>query len=283
MGKIKLEVSTLGIDEALQGVSTDPFTTSGQPTYTGLRVPPVLSTSSKPSTQPRYLFNLANINFKDGLCLRGIRQGYTLGMDANEGVLPERPIELWAKTPTFRFVDGNISWHLVLERQTVKERIPSTDTQNWSYLRSDASAMLYQTFVNTNVDPNTGAPLFYMSGLTAYTPPDLTGQLESVAGLGNIHDLRFPWFNENAWFGFGDDGILIEGRGRLTLYASVLQTNPNNRGNPSLTMTNLSSGGMPEEAFIQDYTVSGGEEEPSLGPMYWRIMGALLIEKGEDS
>ena len=280
MARIKIEVSTLGIDEALQGVSTDPFTTSGQPTYTGLRVPPVLNNLISPSTtppQPRYLMNLASVKFQSGLWLRGIRQGYTLGIDANQGTPPEYPIELWAQTPTFRFPDGNISWHCVIERQrSPKEQNPSTDTQNWSFLRSDTPAMLYQTFVNTNVDPNTGAPLFYMKGLTHYDPPDLTQQLESVGGLGNIHDLRYPWDSDRAWSAFGDEGIWIHGDGRLSLYASVLQTNPATRGSPTMTMTTLSSGGLPEEAFIQDYTAT--VSELVIGPIYWRIMGALLVE-----
>jgi hypothetical protein len=137
--------------------------------------------------------------------------------------------------------------------------------------------MLYQTFTNSNVDPTTGAPLFYMLNLTAYTPPDLTALLEPVGGLGNIHDLRFPWDSANAWHSFGESGVDIAGGGRLSLYASVLQTNPNTRGVPTLPVVpSLSNNTTPEEAFIQAYTVTG---EPNLGPNFWRIMGALLVEK----
>jgi hypothetical protein len=220
---------------------------------------------------------LANVPFSNGIKILGLRQGYTLGIDANEGTLPERPIELFARTPTFRFPDGNISWHVLVDRQPQRKvSIPSTDTQNWAFKQADSPAMLYQSFTNSNVVAATGAPVFYMKGLTSYVPPDLTASVESVAGLGNIHDLRFPWDSDRAWSAFGHGGYEVTGKGRLCFYASVLQTNPNTRGAPTMTMTNLSSSGMPEEAFIQDYTAVVAEV--GIGPIFWRIMGSLLVE-----
>lgn len=277
--RLRVEVSTTGVDEALQGVSSDPFSTSGYSTSTGLRIPAVLSGSSTPATQPRYLFCLASLTFQDGIKLLGIRQGLTIGVDANEGSPPERVVECWVKTPNFRFVDGNVSWHLVIENQPQRnQNIPGTNAQNWVKLQSDSPAMLYQTFTNSNTTA-TGAPVLYIDGLTAYAPPDLTQSWQPVAGLGNIHDLRFPWDSGNAWKSFGEGGVPIEGGGRLSLYASVLQSNPATRGSPTIEVTNLSSNAAPEECFIQNYSYGGEEEEPAGGPIFWRIMGALLVEK----
>jgi hypothetical protein len=275
--RLRFEVSTTGIDEALQGVSADPFPTSGYSTTTGLRIPAVLSVTETPATQPRYLFSLASITFQNGIKLLGIRQGLTIGVDANEGVGVERPLEMWVKTPTFRFVDGNVSWHCVIEPQPqISQAMPTTNAQNWVKSQSDNPAMLYQSFFNTNLT-TTGAPVLYIEGLTAYTPPDLTRGWQPVAGLGNIHDLRFPWDSPSAWHAFGDHGIDIEGGGRLSLYASVLQSNPATRGSPTILPTNLSAYACPEECFIEDFSTT--PDEIPLGPVFWRIMGALLVEK----
>lgn len=276
--RLRVEVSTTGIDEALQGISSDPFSTTGYSTYTGLRIPAVLSADATPTNQPRYLFCLASLTFQNGIKLLGLRQGLTIGVDANEGSPPERPVECWVKTPTFRFEDGNVSWHLVVEPnpQISQEMVP-TNAQNWVKLQSDNPAMLYQTFANSNVTVS-GAPVNYIEGLTAYVPPSLTVGWQPVAGLGNMHDLRFPWDSGNAWHSFGENGVDIEGGGRLSLYASVLQSNPATRATSTLTPTSLSSNAAPEECFIKDFSY-GGEEEPLGGPVYWRIMGALLVEK----
>jgi hypothetical protein len=276
--RLQLEISSTGIDEALQGVSSDPFPANGYGTSTGLRIPAVLAVGSTPVTQPRYLFCLASTTFQDGIKLLGIRQALTLGVDANEGVAPERPIEMWVTTPDFRFVDGNVSWHLVIENQLARSQsMPATNAQSWAKLQSDSPAMLYQTFTNSNIT-TTGAPVLYIDGLTAYTPPDLTTGWQPVAGCGNLHDIRFPWNSASAWRSFGENGLEIEGGGRLSLYASVLQSNPATRGQPTLVPSSLSSNACPEECFIQDFTTVR-EEDPTLGPVFWRIMGSLLVEK----
>ena len=277
MSKVRLEVSTYGIDEALQGFSSDPFVSAGNlAVYTGLRIPPVLPSDTGPMSRPRYLFNLASVKFLSGIRVLGMRQGVTLGMDANLGTPPLRPIEQFVETPTFRFVDGNISWHLMIDRENRVEKKPATDASNWTFLQSTSPSMLYQTFTNTKINPQ-GAPLEYMVGLTAYSPPAFSQIGDAVAGLGNIHDLRYPWDSASVWRDLGDGGLFIDGGGRLTLYASVLQTNPATRGSPSHTMTNISSSNLPEESFLQDYSVAG-PGEVQLGPIYWRIMGALIVE-----
>jgi hypothetical protein len=276
--RLRLEVSTTGVDEALQGVSSDPGPASAYSTWTGLRIPAVLNAAETPATQPRYLFCLASLTFQDGIKLLGLRQGLTIGCDANEGTLPERPMEAWVTTPTFRFVDGNVSWHCVVERQPkIIQGQPNTSTQNWQKLQSDGPAMLYQSFTNSNVNPATGAPIVYSLGLTAYQPPALSGTWEELAGASNMHDIRFPWSSSTAWSSFGPEGVDILGAGRLSFYASVLQSNPLTRGLPTLSPTSLSSNAAPEECFIKDFSTVIAEN--NLGPVFWRVMGALLVEK----
>ncbi len=278
MAKVRLEVSTTGFDEALQGITSDPFSGSGTPTATGLRIPVTLP-SDGPPAQPRYLFNLASLTFQNNVRLMGIRQGLTIGVDANQGTPPEWPTECWVKTPTFRFVDGNVCWMLLREKNPQQtQQKPVTDAANWAKTQSDSPAMLYQSFTNGNVTA-TGAPVVYFEDLQNYAPPAFEGYaqtFETVAGLGNFKDLRFPWDSTDAWQAFGSEGILLEGSGRLTLYASVLQTNPATRGVPTQSVTNLSSNAAPEECFIKDFTATVGERR--VGPNYWRIAGALLVE-----
>jgi hypothetical protein len=268
----RFEVATSGLDEGLQGISSNPFTNSGFSNYTGLRVPPVLNRTILPGQQPRYLFQLCSRRITSPTRIVGLRQGLTIGVDANGGTPPERPMEMFVRTPTFRFVDGNVSWHLVHETAPdITVTSPTSNTQNWAFFGSDSPAMLYQTFSNSNINPVTGAPVIYNVGLTAYTPPQPSQQWIPLGNLGCFNDIRFPWDRV-----VDDLDILVDGNGRISLYASVLQSNPAERGNPANPVTNLSAYAAPEEAFIEDLTFS--VDEVNDGPVYWRIMGGIVFE-----
>jgi hypothetical protein len=269
VGKKRYEVSTLGVDEALQGLSSDPFAPQGFTSYAGLRVPLVLPGVIQ-TAMPRYRFLLATRKFNTRTKIVGLRQGITIGCNANIDAPPERPIECNVVTPGFRFDDGNVSWHLVKEEQVDRAFIrPTTDTQSWAFMQSESPAMLYQTFTNSNVNPQTGAPIYYNLGLTAYSPPKTGDNWRHIAALGNFHDLRFPWNSANGW---DELDIQVDGSGRISLYATVLQTNPATRNQGSVVVTNLSSTACPEEAFIQDMTAQGARV------VYWRIFGAIVFE-----
>jgi len=267
VGAKRYEISTLGIDEGLQGLSSDPFAPTGFTSYAGLRVPVVLPGVSQ-ANMPRYRFLLATRRYNGKTKIIGIRQGLTIGCDANAGTPPERPLECNVTTPGFRFSDGNVSWHLVKEEQADRNFIrPQTDTESWAFMQSESPAMLYQTFTNTTVNPQTGAPIYYPLGLTAYTPPATGTHWRHIAALGNFHDLRFPWNSPEAWDTLN---IEVEGSGRISLYATVLQTNPATRSNGSNTVTALSSTACPEESFIKDLS--------AVGVVYWRVFGSLIFE-----
>ena len=139
---------------------------------------------------------------------------------------------------------------------------------------SQVPAMLYETFTNSNVDPLTGAPAYYPVGLTAYTPPALTAW-QPIAGLGNLKDVRFPWEAPTDSQGIREE---VEGSCKISLYASVLQTNPLTRLQPVLpaVASTYPPGLSPESAFINSL-VSGGRSRV----IFWRVFGSILFEDSE--
>jgi hypothetical protein len=262
----RFEVSTVGIDEALQGLSTDPFG-SAYPSVTGLRVPAFVNT---PTT--RYLFLLATrqVNAKESVRLRGWRQLLKLGVSPAAESVPSRPLELEVVTPDFRFPDGNVSWHLVREPMyTVDQTRPNTDLPNFAYQTADNSALLYQSYTQSV------ASGFYMLNLTAYVPPTgRRGQWEPLANLGNVHEIRTPWRTPEAWDSLNE---YVQGPCRVSLYATVLQTNPATRPAAVFPSPLINSGIPPEEAFTVNMQTGGGDT-PVTGVIYWRIAGALIFE-----
>jgi hypothetical protein len=263
-------VTTSGLDETLQGISTDPYGAI-LPSALGLRIPSVLNAGIVVPNQPRYLFLLASrILERDKTVIRGIRQGLTIGLNRSATANRVLPYEFPVTSPWWRFPDGNVSWHLVREpNDGFNPQHPLTDAPSWRYLESDQSAMLYKgaTFAAGTFDPATGAPLFYANGLTAYTPPDFqASQRAPIGNLGNVKGIVYPW---NAT---SDDKlkIVVNGNCRISLYASVLQTNPATRLTATaLTVANeFSSGISPEDAFVANFSAA----------QYWRIYGAILFD-----
>lgn len=282
--KRRFELSTSRLDDALIGMSSDPFG-GGGPQSVGLRIPPVLPGDTGPLTRPRYLFCLATrVITKEGCKLIGCRQGLTIGLDINAGQAPFAPLELVVTAPNFHFIDGDVSWHLVVERNSKpgnQNSRPMTDAQNWAHDYADDSAMLYHTFTNGIVDPNTGAPILYMRGLTAYTPPSLQGGWAPLDGGGDLkcfYDLKFEWTSSHAWEAFGHQGLCLPTGSRISFYASVLQSDPNSVARQTLIPSPVLPGTPPEAAFIRSYNTAAGPESPARGPIYWRVAGALVFE-----
>jgi len=284
MAKIRrrFELSASGLDEGTIGLSSDPWT-AGQ--NAGLRIPAVLP-GDTPLNRPRYLFLLATRTILNPCRLIGIRQGLTIGNFLSADWTQLRPLEFFVETPTFRFSDGNVSWHLVYEDNVLPNphRLTITDAQNWAKDCADGPAMLYSTFTNTVTNVN-GAPIAYMQNLTAYTPPQFQNQWRPIAAdLKNFYDLKFHYRTNDAWtsFGHGHDGggIELEVGRRVSLYASVLQTNPETRpADVQLVGGAVPFGLPPEEAFITFMlTNAAGGEKPALPAIYWRVLGSLIFE-----
>jgi hypothetical protein len=278
--KRRFELSASGIDESLVGMTSDPWS-QGMPQSVGLRIPAVLpSDTGDVSKRPRYFFCLATRVAQKPFKVIGCRQGLTLGVDLSlitgEGLY--QPLEFPVSTPDFKFPDGNVSWHIVLEKNSrPRNQKPQTDGTNWSFGWADGPAMLYDTFTNTVVGP-TGAPLLYMENLTAYTPPKLSNTWKPIAGdLKSFYDIRFPQDSNQAWSAFGPEGINVDIGTRVSFYATVLQTRP--ASNYQLAPDPIPLGTPPEWAFVSSYTAeSGGEVPVIVGPNYWRIFGSLIFE-----
>ena len=284
MTRRRYELSASGFDDTLAGLSSDPWS-QGNPQGAGLRIPPVLP-GDHAISRPRYLFVLATRKILNPCKLIGIRQGVTIGnlIIGGGGAAPVTfyPLEFFVTTPTWRFMDGNISWHLVYEDNDFPETHHPilTDTNNWAQNVSDSPAMLYRTFTNTNVNVN-GAPLDYVNTLTAYTPPQLQDTWKPVAAdLKCFYDLRFP-YQSDQWETFGREGINLEVGRRISLYASVLQSNPATRiaGVHAIgAAPNVQApfGLPPEEAFL---SLTGSfAAETWAGAIYWRILGSLIFD-----
>jgi hypothetical protein len=265
------EVATVGIDDGLQGFTADPFSSSF-PSSIGLRVPSFVPNNANPSNN-RYLFLLATVGVGSGGAkrVRGWRQYATIGLNAALTSTLVRPVEFEVVTPGFRFPDGNISWHLVREPPQLQgQKQPATNLSNFMYQDADQPALLYQT---ASFAVPSG---YYTSSMTGYTPPlGRMGTWEPIAGLGNVHDLRAGWRSTEAWDTSLD--ALVPGPCRISLYASVLQTNPSSRpaaNNP----TSPSVGDPPEETFIFKWNAQGPGGPESVGVHYWRVAGALILE-----
>jgi hypothetical protein len=270
MGR-RFEISTIGIDEGLANLSADPFG-STFPAWTGLRVPSFVNEATN-----RYLFLLATRQMgpRERTRLRGWRQLITIGASVPSGGevpdVPSRPFEQAVVTPTWRFPDGNVSWHLVREPfYDLPARPRPADTSGFAFQTSDTPALLYQSATwSAGVDPITHAPPFYMLNMTSYVAPTgLPPTWEPIANLGNVHDLRAPWDAARAWDSLD---VEIPERCRVSLYATVLQTDPSSpaRGTGLSTIPPT----QPEETFLNDVG----------GAIYWRIAGSLIFEDIEDA
>ena len=266
---ISFQGATSGIDEALQGLSSDPWQ-AAQPSAMGLRIPTLVNAPTN-----RYVFLLATRQLHGRTRIRGIRQYLTIGTNtANpdiEGSPVERPLELQVTTPSWHFTDGNVSWHLVLEANAVTLwNLPNSDAASSMLREADGPAFLYETatWAGGFATP-ASAPLYYNEGLTSYVPPqDIPMKWQPLGGLGCFYDYRFPWVT-----GAGHDTVNIpveaDSNVRVSLYATVLQTNGGGVALPEGIV-----GLPPEELFLSNKALGHFLS----GVFYWRIAGDILFD-----
>lgn len=266
---VRVECATTGIDDAVQGLSSDPYGSIVNET-TGLRIP-----TFRPDNFTRYLFLLATRVITRSTRVRGLRQYLTLGAQAKGGggEAPSQTVtvEFPVSTPNFYLQDANVSWHLVEEPNPypLESSVPlrgSTDSTNFMQGNSDGPALLY----NQGSPTWAGAqPLYYFNGMTAYAPPvNQTQEWQPIGGLGNMHDIRFPWSENQAWQSL-DVPICARSQRRVSLYASVLQT----AGAVALDSANATLGLPPEQTFINAMA------DLSFGSVFlWKVAGAIIFE-----
>jgi hypothetical protein len=181
-------------------------------------------------------------------------------------------------SPRWRFPDGNVSWHVMAMQ-------PNTPTPAFLVLPGGVTGNV------TNQPPgsafalaNTPSILALSSAADAgYTPPNGGRPFGNplTPDLGNFHDLRFPWDSANAWHYSVD--VPINAPCDIALFASVAQTDPEGRNNPTppaSPILSAPSAGVstlsPEDQFYLTFVETA---------VYWRIAGALVFAEncGEDN
>ncbi len=184
-----------------------------------------------------------------------------------QAVIANYPLEHEVTTPFWKFVDGNISWHLRRVGPLYQNTTATTkNAESMQFLYGQTPALLFQ---NTPSD------------VGGYVPP-YGGQPPGnalIPDLATFHDIRFPWWSNQAWRSLD---IEIEGPCDIALFASVLQTDPTTRTPlvipPGVPLRTL----QPEDAFIAtpaDPTNPRQQIGPAPNAIYARVAGSLIFEE----
>lgn len=265
----RIELVSIGIDSALQGLASDPY---GDLTWMGLRVPAFVTHGP----ENRYLFQLCTFSIGEAVNarIRGMRMGWSLGYQQPgnpiAGTSP-RVVEQWVDTPGFKLPDGNISWHMRLlsqgmpnvSEQATQDPLAGGQQASFAFRDAGSPALLFQTAATPNP--------FY-TDLTAYTPPNAGRPWgEDVTnGLGSFYDPKTKWSDGHSWYALD---VPVQGPARVAFYCSVQQSDPTER--PVLTLPNpfvATDGLSPEEQFLINF--------PSA--IIWRVAGAMIVEIDDD-
>jgi len=249
-------IASAQFDPSKLGVGTSPFV--GDLGSTGIRVPAFATTQQN----RRYLFRLASVKVPAGtICLiRSLHQLLYIGAEvaAEAGAEDEKwRFEVPVTDPTWCFPDGNVSWHL---------------------RSSSFGTPLAQIFPDLLFPPDTSARGDTTdSALLATAPATFPGNyrplngglphgITACPGLDTWRDMRYPWRQDCA----SNLNIEVRGPTHLAMYASVYQTDPDNRPNkPVLIET---AGLVQEDLFMLNFPTA----------RYTRIGGRIMFDLIED-
>lgn len=251
-----VELVSAAVDPSKAGIGSSPWL--GDISNTGVTVLPLAAAQLTPVN--RQLFRLCSVDIPSGgqVRIRGLRTLVTIGQEfpvSEEAPAGTFVFEREVVSPLWSFQDGNVSWHVRHEPNMFStwEVADAAQTGGTSpMLSGEDSALLYVPPFAVYVAPGSGIP---PGGDADY--------------LGTWRDQRYPWTNTD-W----DLAVPVFGPGRVTMYASVLQTNPSTRvALPQLTppapFTDPVTCGMrPEDQFLLQF--------PSA--VYRRVAGAMLVE-----
>lgn len=257
----RVELVSASVDDDLEGVGASPV--PGDFSSTGVTVP----TAPTVDQQHRYLIRLcgAEIPGGAGLIVRGLRQAVLLRADypledeqgnyaGTFSFFKEQTSEWW------RFIDGNVSFHLKWTQQVQSKRHIVDPLQRAGLSPSTFGVDSAVLYVPTGADP-LGPP---------YTPPGAgIPPGRDVDFLGTLRELRYPWGNTD-W----SLHVPVIGPGKVTLYASVYQTDPDTRLKPPQLVPPapftdpVLCGMRPEDQFLMQHPTC----------RYARVAGALLLD-----
>jgi len=239
--------STVQYDPTLQFVGGSPW--PGDLSASGLVLPVAPTTSS----ELRYLVRLCGLRLGPYVrcVVRWVRQLLTIGTE-----LPTEqggaviPVEQEVISPTWRFIDGNVSWHL--RKLAVKRG---------TYIRQPSDVVAFPPYTALQEGQLSG---ILTRQVTPYIP--LNGGIppgEDIGGLGNMRDMRYPYANGVLP---NDLNLEVVGPADVIFFASVWQTDPETRPNPP--DPGNTSALRPEDRFVLQYPES----------RYWRIGAEMLLD-----
>lgn len=241
-------VASAQYDGGLGFIGGSPY--PGDLTATGVLIPADFTRDQK----TRYLVRCCGVavGIHQRAIVRSIRQLLTIGVDTTTDENESRyHFELPVKTPTWRFQDGNVSWHLRKVTEDAAFRFMNyTNDIGVSPNRDGLSATLLG-FLNTSIE--------------AYTPLNAGQPFGSpVKDLGTFRDIRFPFTSESN----RDLNLEVVGPCNLVLYASVFQTNPRSRLTYQGDADAIADAVCPEDRFVLRFP----------NARYWRVGAEMIVD-----
>jgi len=209
----RIEIVTVAENPNLQVVSSAP---EGGAHDLGLFIG---GNAGKTAPYLRQLYVLAVKSFNAGERGRlvGFRQYLTIGVQIATSTKATYPLERPVETPTWKYVDGNVLWGIRKIPPKLYSLPNVNNADGLAYEYSSTPAQLFETVVAGVTTPPYGG-LFPGNLLT----PE----------LGRMFDLRC-----RRWAYPVPCDVAFEGPCDIAFFASVQQTNPNNRTNPPSTET----------------------------------------------
>lgn len=261
----RYEIVGAGPNAEFGFIGSDPYNTNA---YTGLVVP---ATPSASIGGARYMMQLARVRFQageKGVRLVGIRQYAELvaripaGTSplATEGGSPTGSTVTFRKEirqPLWHPPDGDISWHVMVTNIVQRDSRHPANSDGFIFQDAKSPAILFQVPA-PYAPPNGGRP---------WGRP-------IAASLGNIHELRYAWRDQNSEYSLD---IPITVPCDVSLVATVRQNDP--ATNPSLadgaTTTQQFVALSEEDRFLVAYSAFA---------QYGVVAGALTFDQnlGED-
>jgi hypothetical protein len=253
MRRERVEIATVGFDDYAI-LAPDPF---GVPLRTGIRLPALAGV--------RYRILAATCDLNAGDAITHLRQFLEVGSPEATGdddTFPVYPFVLQVTSSTWRFIDGNTTWTLTLDKNVaVRNTHGPWDQPSFNYDDGGTSTLLYRTanFLTPKTAPG------YL-GVSSYTPPPMRGTVARV-----WRDIRNPWDRINRH----EFRIPIVRPTRARVYVDVLQTSTETRETPTLG------------AQTNPYNVTGLRPEDNALLMfpdtlrYWAAGAALGVERAQ--
>lgn len=257
-GRWQKEYSTTGYDPNRLGYGSGPL--RGNTSNSGLAVPGFV-----PRNGDRFLFRLASavIPANQAAKILRYRLGAVIGQDI-QVVLEEDSwsylLEREVVSPSWSFIDGNIVWSFRWEpiQESQTSSAPNAPPSTMSGIGGSAPALLYNDF-----DPTAAPPVYVAPGAGIFPGVE-------IGGRGGLFDQHGEWIDVQPF------EWTVKGPGKLSLMASVRQTDPETR--PYLPAASAPNPVYVQGLRLEDQFLLGFGDPPTNTVKYTRILGAFELE-----